>query len=179
MRSIMNGDELHKVLEHVNRHHCNKFNVGIFAADTLPHKVKRPAAFIANTDIQSQQGTHWIAFFFPRRGKFEYFDSYGLPPIIEDHLTFLSKKKTFLTNEMELQDVSSTFCGHYCLLFLSARMNDTTMKGFQRLFSTNTILNDEIVNRSSNQLFKHVNMEYCTRGQQCVSKNDSYQSHHH
>ena len=36
---------------------------------------------VANTDPSSKPGTHWVAFYFPSKGKGEFFDSYGHPPI--------------------------------------------------------------------------------------------------
>ncbi len=54
--------------------------VGAFAADRLPKTpTKYPCGFIANTDIYSNPGEHWCAFYVEKPGVVEFFDSYGNP----------------------------------------------------------------------------------------------------
>ena len=54
---------------------------GVFAAVELPEIIDTfPCGFVANTDPSTEPGTHWIALYFPSRGKGEFFDSYGYPP---------------------------------------------------------------------------------------------------
>ena len=44
-----------------------------------------------------------------------YFDSYGLPPLYQEFLTFLEKNYTY--NDIQLQEPFTTVCGQYCVLF--------------------------------------------------------------
>ena len=51
---------------------------GVYPVDLLPKSVNQfPAAFIANTDESSEDGEHWVAFYFPSKEMGEFFDSYG------------------------------------------------------------------------------------------------------
>ena len=76
--------------------------VGVYVADTLPIK-EYPGAYICNTDTSSEPGRHWIAFFSPRPGILESFDSFGWNPrtysshirnwIDEDELKYFSNSR--------------------------------------------------------------------------------------
>ena len=41
-----------------------------------------PSAYVINSDPSSEPGEHWIAVYFDKRGRGEYFDSYGLAPAV-------------------------------------------------------------------------------------------------
>ena len=51
------------------------YPVTICTADQL--KIQRGRFFISNTDTSQGPGEHWVAFNFPKRGPFEFFDSLG------------------------------------------------------------------------------------------------------
>jgi hypothetical protein len=158
---------LHK-LKKLNRKHGNIYQVGVFAADTLPVIYNKPAAFVANTDTQDRPGSHWVAFFIPKRGKPEYFDSYGLSAMVEGHLDFCSNGSTWLYNKKEFQSVTSKVCGQYCLAFLSSRMSGMSLKRFQTRFSSNTRINDKLVEKWAKCTSSTLNR--CNRGQHCCSR---------
>ena len=39
-----------------------------------------PSAYVINSDPSNEPRKHWIAVYFDKRGRGEYFDSYGLAP---------------------------------------------------------------------------------------------------
>ena len=51
------------------------YPVTICNADQL--KIQRGRFFISNTDTSQGRGEHWVAFYIPKRGPFEFFDSLG------------------------------------------------------------------------------------------------------
>ena len=60
--------------------------LGVFAADQLPDILpRRSCGFIANTDVSSQPGQHWLAFFI-NDDSVECFDSYGQDPSVYNSL---------------------------------------------------------------------------------------------
>jgi hypothetical protein len=77
----------------VNKKLKCKYKISVCASDKIPRCIKKPAAYIVNTDKHHSAGTHWISIFFENSNKYEYFDSYGLPPMIRDHINFLSRFK--------------------------------------------------------------------------------------
>lgn len=128
---------------------------GVFPADKLPRKVKRPAMIISNTDESTKPGQHWIAFYFPTKGKIEYFDSIGQLPVSIHHLKFLQKHgKNFLFNEKRLQGYFSSVCGNYCAMFLLNRTKKKSYKNFIKQFSNNLDKNDEEVMKMYKSSFK-------------------------
>ncbi|KAF4529788.1 hypothetical protein B566_EDAN018056, partial [Ephemera danica] len=150
----MDSEQLFGALQYLNRKNKNKFSIGVYAAYTIPPRFITPAAFIANTDDKGKSGTHWVAFFITVGGKIEFFDSYGLPPLAEGHCSFLSKR-SWTCNDKELQSLTSTVCGHYCLMYLASRMNGFKLKDFQNLFSNDLALNDTLVYTCAENMLKH------------------------
>lgn len=165
---VMNSTQILHKLKQINKKHGDHFQVGVFAADTLPVYYNKPAAFVANTDTQDEPGTHWVAFFIPKRGKPEFFDSYGLSAIADGHLDFCSNGSSWKYNKKELQSLTSKVCGHYCLAFLSSRMSNISLATFQKKFSSNSKDNDEIVENWVKCAFR--NLSLCNRGQHCCSR---------
>ena len=53
----------------------------VCALDQL-EKPTFPSAYVINSDPSSEPGEHWVAVYFDKRGRGEYFDRYGLPPTL-------------------------------------------------------------------------------------------------
>jgi hypothetical protein len=168
---MTNTEELSRLLTHMNKRRGEKFSVGVYSASTLPNTFHKPAAFIVNTDRQHEPGTHWVAMFFPQRGGAEYFDSYGLPPLVSEHAEFLNRSSTSWTyNHIPLQGLYSEVCGHYCVAFLRARMSGYSMKTFQYHFSEDSKHNDALVRDGLAEKLKQLRKKTHTGGQHCCSK---------
>lgn len=111
--------------------------VGTFAANELPdpQTLTTKNCFIVNCSDTTDKrgGTHWVAIRCPRRmgDPPEYFDSYGFGP--DDQTGILKTKAVFLPymqrlverfqaprfeyNRVNMQQVDSGYCGHYCAYF--------------------------------------------------------------
>lgn len=143
----MNTIEIAHLLK--SHHITNKFFKGVFPCNQLPRKIKKPACIIANTDPAHKSGTHWVAFYFPRKGPAEYFDSYGKYPNNSFFQKFLlTNSNMFVCNKQRLQGTLSQVCGHYCCVYLYFRCKGQSLKKFLKQFSLkNYELNDkEIMN---------------------------------
>lgn len=123
---------------------------GVFPCNHLPVKILKPGFVIANTDVASKSGTHWVSFYFPKKGPAEYFDSFGVSPVFNKHfLKFLQQNcSSYITNTKRLQGDFSTTCGHYCCVYSYYRCNGKHMKDFVKKFSKkNFNMNDnKIIN---------------------------------
>ena len=110
----MNSLEILKTLSRIPSH-----TVGVFPADQMPRGWTKPTAFVVNTDGHTKPGMHWIGIYVDTEGNALYFDSYGLPPYVPDHIHRLRKNcKTFRWNTTLLQSATSDVCGQYCIMFL-------------------------------------------------------------
>lgn len=119
--------------------------LGVFPRDRLPMNIKYPSGLILNTDTSKKQGEHWLAIFYDKDGHAEFFDSYGVHPSFYKLDTYINKTSTSWTfNNQKLQSFS-TFCGHYCCLFLLYRFNNYSLYTFINKFSNSTINNDMII----------------------------------
>lgn len=105
---------------------------GVFASDTLPHRIGNFSTFVINLDPHTLPGTHWIAVKFNSANKSVYvFDSYGRPPTNSNILYFLKRNAcTIYYNEQCFQEKFTTTCGHFCLYFLykSVRFQNLDLK---------------------------------------------------
>lgn len=160
----MNTVELMKAMN-TNKSTKKTFK-GVFPADKLPRKVKRPAMIISNTDDSTKPGTHWVGFYFPIKGNIEYFDSIGELPLSLHHLKFLQKNgQNFIHNNKRLQGYFSSVCGNYCVMYLLHRAKKKSYKSFIKQFSNNLVNNDEKVIKMYKSNFKSTqsgaNSEMC------------------
>jgi hypothetical protein len=111
--------------------------LGVIPSDMLPNSIIVPSNIIVNADGHTQTGSHWLAIRLePRSSMAFYFDSYGLPPYIDDIETFLRRNCTLLDyNTVQLQGPMSICCGEYCSLFALYMENGYTGKQFVGLFT--------------------------------------------
>lgn len=83
--------------------------------------------WIFNLDDKNSAGTHWVMLLrTPHAGsgvKWEYFDSYGMPPPEEilDLLAGIADEIEY--NSYQLQAMGTAYCGYYCLYVLERIMS--------------------------------------------------------
>ena len=104
---------------------------GVYAKDQLTtHLIKRNHFYIINLDDMNSatNGTHWVTIYY-HRGRFEYFDSYGLKPfqMIENY--------EYIYNSSQLQSYESKACGFYCLYFIYHRFRGMSFYQIIKQFS--------------------------------------------
>lgn len=119
------------------------FEVGVFPSDRLPISVKKPALIVANTDPANKSGSHWAAFYIPKDGYPEFFDSYGQRPN-KYFKNFLKRQDTFFKyNKQRLQSDFSSLCGNYCCVYLYFKSLKIPTQMFLKMFEKdNYIIND-------------------------------------
>ena len=77
-----------------------------------------------------------------------YFDSFGLPCTNKDILTFIySVNKKYQYNALEVQHLTSNYCGLYCLAFVMHQdKGNQKFEKFLQMFNVkNKLENDNIV----------------------------------
>lgn len=139
----MNSLEVLEALRHVSAQ-----TKGVFPADRIPSRWSRPTAIVANTDDHTKPGTHWVAIYVDNNGQGIFFDSYGLPPLVNQHRNRLRRNTTsYEWNTKPLQSIKSRVCGEYCVMFLDYMCRGYNLAAFCKLFSANKVKNDNIVRR--------------------------------
>jgi hypothetical protein len=124
---------------------CKRIFHGVYAADTLPKTFSKPAAFIVNTDKQDSPGQHWVAMYIDNIGNCEYFDSYGIPPYIPDHINFIRKhgKRSVVYNKSSLQGLDSSVCGHYACMYVLGKANNINVNSFAIAMNVGTTYDND------------------------------------
>ena len=136
----MNSLEILKFLSAIPSH-----TVGVFPADKIPRLWTKPVAFIFNTQDNSLPGQHWVAVYVSKNGHGLFFDSYGLPPYINNNIRRLRKNCERLTwNTRSLQSESSSVCGQFCIMFLDYMSRGFKMSDFVKNFTKDVKRNDKI-----------------------------------
>ena len=132
--------------------HIRSF-VGVFPADKLPKIKQYPVCLIMNTHTSDKPGEHWVAVYINENGFGEYFDSYGLPPLIKYFTDFLDNNcpNGWTYNTKTIQWLTSINCGKYCVFYLWLRDIDISTYNIMRIFSTlNQQLNDDVIDEFYN-----------------------------
>ena len=108
-------------------------------ADQLPARVEsRAQSFIVNTDSCDREGTHWVAFHFPKERPAEFFDSFGRAPETY-HRRFrnvlIANGPQYKFNTVRFQPEDGDTCGFYCVHFVKYRYRNFTLEGIMNEFS--------------------------------------------
>lgn len=122
--------------------------VGVFALDKIPDftNIQHPQSLVFNTDPHCCPGQHWVAIHLdPVTRTSEYFDSYGILPIYRQAMQTLSSiSPTRINfNAETLQELDSTLCGHYCVVYLWEKARGTPLSRWLENFSQDDSLNDQ------------------------------------
>lgn len=144
----MNANNINQKLSKLN------YFVGTFPCDRIPIVIKRPAYFVINTDSHDKPGEHWVCMILKPNETGEYFDSFGLPPLVEHIKYYLDYTcpKGWCYNTVTLQGLTSFCCGQYCIIYLILRSKNYKKGEIISLFNKNCEINDKIVT----ELFKVV-----------------------
>ncbi len=105
--------------------------LGVKPRDEVRHVVGQTGVLVFNTDKRNEPGTHWIGLVLtPTR--VEYFDSYGLPPhsFPDVYRELVRSKRAIIWSNTQLQGLTSTVCGDYCVLFLLLRIRGVSLEDF-------------------------------------------------
>jgi hypothetical protein len=143
-----------------------KHILGVFAANDLPLKLTNfPSGFIINSQPRSQEGQHWLAFYFPSRHTVEFFDSYAEKPnYYNNYFTrYLNAFPIVKLNHVQIQSDFSNVCGLYCLFYLRQRLQNTSMEDIVSMFSSNLTENDVFI-------YEYMSNIYC----HCLNSNHVY-----
>ena len=124
--------------------------IGVFAADRLPKNLPgSPFGFIANTDVHTNPGQHWCAFYSQWGRQFDFFDTYARTP--NQNSPYFRRwldtnADTVQENHLAIQSNSSALCRLYCVLFLRQRLLGYTFQDFVNIFSPSDLrANDSFV----------------------------------
>lgn len=131
----MNGRQLTQRL--LNDRYTRRTFRGVFPRDRLPLRVstRHPSAYVINTDNQDGPGQHWVVVWFDGRGRGEYFDSYGLPPLHDDIESFILRHcRTFRCNQRLLQGVMSFTCWYFCVYHVLKKSRGFSMQRVLAIF---------------------------------------------
>ena len=133
----MNSGQLFKCIQQDRV--LQKLAANVYPADKLP---TAPTCFIANVDVATKPGSHWIAVFISGDGNGEVFDSYGRAPD-KSLETYLKKYcKSIIHNSVRVQGPLSSTCGQYSLYFLCHRARGRAMRNIVTDFGSDFVLND-------------------------------------
>ena len=122
---------------------CRNVFQGVFSADMLPTE---PRLLVSNTDPSTKGGEHWITIYVDAYGRGEYFDSFGRPPN-EHFASYMNEhcSRSWIFNKRQLQNIISSFCGHYCCLYCMYRSRSLDLNRIVNHFTNDTSFNDSIV----------------------------------
>jgi hypothetical protein len=127
---------------------CKGQFFGVFSSDNLPTRIKKlPMLLICNTDPSDRGGEHWLAIYIDSNRCGEFFDSFGREPG-RPFSDFMNKHCVhWIYNDKQLQNVLSTYCGHYCVLYCLYKSRGFSMSRIVGMFTDDTSVNDRIVAR--------------------------------
>ena len=93
--------------------------------------------------------------FFNNQISAEFFDSYGLHPIVYGLTDILdSHSSSWIYNSKTLQSLISEVCGHYTVYYILFRLRGCSLSEILTHFSSNVSLNDKTVERFIQNLMK-------------------------
>jgi hypothetical protein len=123
--------------------YISKHYLGCFAVDQLPKRInKRPCFLVLNSsESYITEYGHWIAIAFYPKDVNIYFNTYGLPAHDDRIIKLLEPKYSCVSTP--IQSINSSYCGHFCCLFLFLKARDYSFHEIMAIFNENNLkLND-------------------------------------
>ena len=112
----------------------------------MPIRAPTTSLYVCNTDPNHKPGEHWVTIYINNDRRGEYFDSFGMPPLFDEFVTFLNNNtKSWTHNKRVVQDVYSSACGYHCIFYAVHRCVGFDVGSIANMYTNDTILNDTIV----------------------------------
>jgi hypothetical protein len=123
-RSKMQSSEFEKYFKHFPN--LSERFIGVFSIDKVPKSLNYRHFCIVNTDISSEDGSHWFVILRNKKSSYEVFDSLSITSekehLLKNYLTF--KTRFLEVNETQFQANSSTACGKFCIYYIIQRFDN-------------------------------------------------------
>ena len=101
------------------------------------------SAYVINSDTSDKKGEHWVAVYFVKNRRGEYFDSYGLPPAILGLEAYMDRfSLDWIYRSKTIQSLFSNVCGHYCVYFILFRCRNISLYAILSVLILNLTEND-------------------------------------
>ena len=145
---LKQGNNIEYLLQNVDHF------LGCFPLDRLPpFPTTFPKSMIINTQASSQTGEHWVALVLTETNCY-YFDSFALPIIQPNiHMYLQPHYKNICYLDIRIQDITSNYCGAYCVCFVLHVRDDVTYDNFiGHYYSNNLLQNDEILKQDFSKI---------------------------
>ena len=140
---------------------------GIYAKDTLDDISSKPQLIICNTDYSSEEGEHWVLFYFDKHSdSVIFYDSLGndLEYYGSEFIDFVNKyAKHYTFYNKRTQPRNSSLCGVYCLYFAYF-----TCKGFSMSKIIKSMRNASKLLKIVHKIF-HISKQFQCKLLQCCS----------
>ena len=160
-----------------------KVTLGVFSRDTLPTRkiLKFPCGLIVNSDKANQPGTHWLALYAHSPKKIAFFDSFGKNPFlygveIDKFIcnSFPEANGNYEWNTTQLQDMSSSMCGLFCLYFMYFSCRGESLRQIVNKFEypKNLKKNDLLL-----KLFAKSRLHLCTNPHRCIHSKPKFKQY--
>ena len=102
-----------------------------------------PSAYVVNSDSKTQKGEHWVAIYFDKNKRGEYFDNYGLLSAILGLEAYMDRfSLDWICKRKPIQSLFLTVCGHYCVCFILFRCRVIPLHAVVSVFTSNLTKND-------------------------------------
>jgi len=145
---------------------------GVLPADfvkTVSFSVNNDIFYIFNNQPSHLGGEHWLAIC-KKNERLEFFDSYGMGMnFYGKYFSILEKKYVFYQNKKRLQSLYSNVCGQFCIFYLFMRYDGYSLNDIEKMFSSDTVKNDKIVNNYILKMKKcnvnNINFIQCCKNQ--------------
>ena len=119
---------------------------GVYSRNELPIRAPTTSLYVCNTDPNHKPGEHWVTIYIGNDRRGEYFDSFGMPPLFDEFVTFLNNNtKSWTHNKRVVQDVYSSACGYHCIFYAVHRCVGFDVGSIANMYTNDTVFNDAIV----------------------------------
>jgi hypothetical protein len=123
-----------------------KLNIKVISKDEV-YNLKNQN-YIINLNNSTEPGSHWVALIKSKNDLLYYWDSYGMPPLIE--ILKINKNKIFY-NKYNIQDIKDENCGYYCIWFIyHMKLYNNDYKKCLKIFVNNNKNNSDILEKFFN-----------------------------
>lgn len=140
-------DTLH-IISFFDRYSHKGVFQGVFPCDMLPKKITLPCALIINLSKSNHAGSHWVSLYINKDKYAEFLCSFGFRVrnfYIENFVKKHCKKISY--NKIQLQHLSSNYCGLYAIIFIIYKMQGGRLQDFCKKFSLNCLINDIYIHK--------------------------------